>query len=197
MAEVNEQMERKKRRTATEAASKIAPMAKSLISDYLKAKEEGKATAYIFINCCYDEIIRAMDIVPIWTENYAGICGGKHDADRFLERAEAEGFSRSLCTYALCSLGFDAWREELGSMPPNSPWGGLARPDMMIGSGQMICDPRTKWYQSAQHYMPDVPVYDFGLPWPPYEHDYDYREVQDYYVRYIIEQLRGTFKKWE
>jgi benzoyl-CoA reductase/2-hydroxyglutaryl-CoA dehydratase subunit BcrC/BadD/HgdB len=183
--------ERKPRRHATEAAGKIAPMVKAAISENLRAKEEGKLVAYTFIVCAYDEIIRAMDIVPAWTENYAAICAVKRDAQRFLEKAEAENFSRSLCTYALCGLGFDVWREELGEMPPDSPWGGQVKPDMMLGSGQMICDPRNKWYQAAQHYMPDVPVYEVGLPWPPYEKDYDYREVQDYYIKYIVEQLKG------
>jgi benzoyl-CoA reductase/2-hydroxyglutaryl-CoA dehydratase subunit BcrC/BadD/HgdB len=183
--------QRKPRKHATEAADKIAPMVKAAISENLRAKEEGKPVAYTFIVCAYDEIIRAMDIVPAWTENYAAICAVKRDAQRFLERAEAENFSRSLCTYALCGLGFDVWREELGEMPPDAPWGGQVKPDMMLGSGQMLCDPRNKWYQAAQHYMPDVPVYEVGLPWPPYEADYDYREVQDYYIKYIVEQLRG------
>jgi len=183
--------QRKPRKHATEAAGRIAPMVKAAISENLRAKEEGKLVAYTFIVCAYDEIIRAMDIVPAWTENYAAICAVKRDAQRFLEKAEAENFSRSLCTYALCGLGFDVWREELGAMPPDSPWGGQVRPDMMLGSGQMICDPRNKWYQAVQHYMPDVPVYEVGLPWPPYEKDYDYREVQDYYIKYIVEQLKG------
>ncbi|MEJ2739650.1 MAG: 2-hydroxyacyl-CoA dehydratase family protein, partial [Dehalococcoidia bacterium] len=191
MTEEIKQEERKKRHTATEAASKIGPMVKASIKECLEAKEQGKTVAYTFINCAYDEIIRAMDRVPMWTENYAGICGAKRDAQRFLERAEAEDLSRSLCTYALCGLGFDAWREELGEMPPDSPWGGQVRPDLMLGSGQMICDPRNKWYQAAQHYMPDVPMYDLGLPYPLYEEDYDYEEVQGYYVKYIVEQLRG------
>ncbi|MDH5695623.1 MAG: 2-hydroxyacyl-CoA dehydratase family protein, partial [Dehalococcoidia bacterium] len=191
MTEEKKPEERKRRRTATEAASTVAPMVKAMIADVLGAKEEGKPIAYTFIYCCYDEIIRAMDIVPAWTENYAGICGAKRDAQRFLERAEAENLSRSLCTYALCGLGFDAWREELGEMPPEPPWGGQARPDVMLGSGQMICDPRNKWYHAAQHYMPDVPVYDVAMPWIPFEDDYDYREVQDYYVKYIVKQLRG------
>jgi benzoyl-CoA reductase/2-hydroxyglutaryl-CoA dehydratase subunit BcrC/BadD/HgdB len=191
MTEQIKQEERQKRHTATEAASKIGPMVKASIKECLQAKEQGKKVAYTFINCAYDEIIRAMDIVPMWTENYAGICGAKRDAQRFLERAEAEDLSRSLCTYALCGLGFDVWREELGEMPPDSPWGGQVRPDMMLGSGQMICDPRNKWYQAAQQYMPDVPMYDLGLPFPFYEDDYDYEEVQGYYVKYIVEQLRG------
>lgn len=191
MTEIKRPEERGKRKTATEAASRISPMVKAMISRVLQAKEEGKPIAYTFISSCYDEIVRAMDIVPHWVENYAGVCGAKRDAQRFLERAEAENFSRSLCTYALCGLGFDAWREELGEMPPSPPWGGQVRPSMMLGSGQIICDPRNKWYQAAQHYMPDVPVHDVDLPWPPYEADYDYREVQDYYVKYIVQQLRG------
>ncbi len=183
--------ERKPRVTATEAAARIPRMSRGMIANALQAREEGKKTAYTFIYCCYDEIIHAMDIVPMWTENYAGICGAKRDAQRFLEKAEAENLSRSLCTYALCGIGFDAWREELGEMPPDAPWGGQAKPDMMLGSGQMICDPRSKWYQAAQHYMPDVPVHDVELPWIPFEDDYDYREVEGYYVKYIIAQLRG------
>jgi len=191
MTEEKKPEQRKRRRTATEAASKIGPMVKATIGGTVQAKEEGKKLAYMFIVCGYDEIVRAMDIVPVWTENYAGICAVKRDAQRFLERAEAESLSRSLCTYALCGLGFDAWREELGEMPPEPPWGGQARPDMMLGSGQMLCDPRNKWYQAVQHYMPDVPIYNVELPWPPYEEDYDRQEVEGYYVKYITQQLRG------
>jgi benzoyl-CoA reductase/2-hydroxyglutaryl-CoA dehydratase subunit BcrC/BadD/HgdB len=183
--------ERKPRTHATEAAAKVPRMSRELTLKAQRAKVEGNPVAYTFIVCAYDEIIRAMDIVPVWTENYAGICAAKRDVQRFLEKAEAENFSRSLCTYALCGLGFDIWRAELGQMPPDSPWGGQVKPDMMLGSGQMVCDPRNKWYQAAQHYMPDIPIYEVGLPWPPYEQDFDYREVQDYYIKYIIEQLRG------
>jgi len=194
MTEEKKPEERQKRRTATEAASNIGPMVKAMIRGVFEAKEAKKPIAYSFICCCYDEIIRAMDIVPHWVENYAGICGAKRDAQRFLERAEAENFSRSLCTYALCGLGFDAWREELGEMPPDSPWGGQVKPTVMLGSGQILCDPRNKWFQAAQHYMPDVPVYDVGLPWPAYESDYDYRDVQGYYVKYIVAELKGLVK---
>ncbi len=189
--------ERKQRTHATEAAGKAGRLSRELTIKAQQAKAEGKPVAYSFIVCAYDEIIRAMDVVPVWTENYAGVCAAKRDAQRFLEKAETENFSRSLCTYALCDLGFDIWRAELGKMPPDAPWRGLVRPDMMLGSGQLVCDPRNKWYQAAQHYMPDVPVYEVGMPWPEYESDYDYREVQDYYVKYIVEQLRGLVEFME
>ena len=187
-----EQKKPEKRRTATEAAAKVASLSKAMIQEGQRAKAEGKKTAFTFIYCGYDEIVRSMDIVPVWTENFAGICGAKRDAQRFLERAEGENLSRSLCTYALCGIGFDSWREELGGeMPPNSPWGGQPKPDMMLSSGQMICDPRNKWYQAAQHYMPDVPIYDVGLPWIPFETDYSYKVMARTYVKYVTEQLRG------
>ena len=194
MAEEQKKGEKKKRRHATEAAGKIGPMVKASIGGTVKAREEGKSIAYTFIVCSYDEIIRAMDIVPVWTENYAGICGAKRDAERFLERAESLNFSRSLCTYALCGLGFDQWREKLGEMPPDAPWGGQAKPDFMLSSGQILCDPRNKWYQAVQQYIPDVPIYNVGLPWPLYEDDIEVAEVEGYYVKYIVEELRGLVK---
>jgi benzoyl-CoA reductase/2-hydroxyglutaryl-CoA dehydratase subunit BcrC/BadD/HgdB len=194
MAEEQKKEVRKKRRTATEAAASIGPMVKESIGGTIRAKQEGKKLAYSFIVCLYDEILRVMDIVPVWTENYAGVCGAKRDAERFLERAESLGFSRSLCTYALCGLGFDQWREELGEMPPDAPWGGQARPDMMLSSGQILCDPRNKWYQASQQYMPDVPIHNVDLPYPLYEDDIEVADVQNYYIKHIIEELRLLIK---
>jgi len=61
----------------------------------------------------------------------------------------------------------------------------------MLSSGQVLCDPRYKWYQAAQQYMPDVPIYNVGLPWPMYEDDINVADVEEYYVKYIVEELRG------
>ncbi len=182
----------KKRRTATRAAASIGPMVKGFFADALKAREEGtKKLAYTFIVCSYEEILYALDVLPLWTENFAGICGAKRDAERFLQKAESLGLSRSLCTYALCGIGFDQWREELGEMPPDAPWGGQVRPDFMLSSGQILCDPRSKWYQACQQYMPDVPIYNIDLPYPLYDPKRDHREVWGYYQKYIVKEFRG------
>ena len=187
-----EQKKKKKRRTATKAAASIGPMVKDFIVGTNRVRAEGKQKlAFTFIVCHHEEILRAMDVVPIWTENFAGICGAKRDAERFLERAESLGFSRSLCTYALCGIGFDQWREELGEMPPDAPWGGMARPDFMISTGQILCDPRAKWYQASQQYMPDVPIYNMDMPYPLYDRTTDHREALGYYHKYVVKELRG------
>ena len=194
MEEKQKEKGKKRRAHSTRAAGKIGAMVKASIADAVQAKQEGKTIAYTFIGCCYDEIIRAMDIVPAWTENFAGICGAKRDVNRFLERAESLGFSRSLCTYALCGLGFDQWREESGEMPPDAPWGGQPKPDLMLSSGQIICDPRYKWYQACRQYMPEVPMYNVGFTLPVYEDDVELRDIEGYYIKYYIDELKGLVR---
>jgi benzoyl-CoA reductase/2-hydroxyglutaryl-CoA dehydratase subunit BcrC/BadD/HgdB len=187
--------EKKSRKTATEAAAKVPRIVRTNLVANLKAKEEGKLVASTFIVCLLDEIMRAMDVVPAWGESYSGICAAKRDSGRFLEKAEAENFSRSLCTYATCNLGFDIWRQELGgAMPPDSPWGGIAKPDVILASGQMLCDPRFKWPQATQQYLQDVPVHVSGYYWPPWDPKIDQREVEAYYVKYAVEELREVVR---
>ena len=76
-------------------------------------------------------------------------------------------------------------------MPPDAPWGGQVRPDFMLSSGQILCDPRSKWYQACQQYMPDVPIYNIDLPYPLYDPKRDHREVWGYYHQYIVKEFRG------
>lgn len=187
--------ERKARALATQAAARISKFVRGNMAATLKAKEEGKKVAYAYINNGQDEIIRAMDIVPAWGENFAGICGAKRDAERFIQKAESDNFSRSICTYATCTIGFDMWREELdGEMPPNTPWGGMGRPDMIIGSAQQLCDPRIKWPQATQHYLPDVPVWVGSMYYPPWDPKVDNREQEKLYVKYATGELRELVK---
>jgi hypothetical protein len=83
MAEEKKEAKPKKRMTATQAAASIGPMVKEFITGTLRARAEGKQKiAYTFIVCHHEEIFRAMDVVPVWTENFAGICGAKRDAER-------------------------------------------------------------------------------------------------------------------
>jgi benzoyl-CoA reductase/2-hydroxyglutaryl-CoA dehydratase subunit BcrC/BadD/HgdB len=182
--------DKKPRALATQSAAKIPRFVRGNLSATLKAAEEGKKVAYAFIMDGHDEIMRAMDIVPAWGESFSGICAAKRDADKFLEKAEADNFSRSLCTYATCNLGFDIWREELGGeMPPGAPWGGMGRPDMIIGSAQQLCDPRFKWPQATQHYLQDIPVFVGGMYYPPWDSNINRRDVEKFYVKYTTEEF--------
>ena len=185
---MNEQ--RKPRALATKTAAKVPKMVRANMAATLSAKEEGKKVAYAYIQDAHDEILQAMDIVPAWGESFSGICAAKRDAEKYLHKAESDNFSRSLCTYATCNLGFDMLREELGEVPPGAPWGGMGRPDMIIGSAQQLCDPRFKWPQATQHYLRDVPVFVGGMYYPPWDPNIDRKDVERFYVKYATEELR-------
>jgi len=176
---------------ATETSKRVRLMVKDLAQKTHETRARGDPIAYLFIASFYDDILRAMDIVTVGTENYAGLCAAKMSAERFLSKAEAEGYPRHLCTYATCGLGFDAMRSELGEIPPDSPDGGMEYPDVMLGTGMMICDPRYKWYQATQRYV-NAPTHVLGLLNPPlYYTHVNIKEVRDYYIKYAIAELRG------
>ncbi len=149
----------------TDTARKVRGLVKNIYQSAHQAKEEGKKVAYFMVASQYDEIIRAMDVVPLPTENYAGLCAAKRDMDRFLLKAEEDGYSQVLCSYARIGLGFDSLRKELGGIPENAPDGGMPVPDMMIGSSA-VCDPRFKWYQAAGRYL-QLPTFSIDVVAPP------------------------------
>ena len=73
-------------------------MVKELAQETHEARARGDPIAYLFIASFSDDILRAMNVVTVGTENYAGLCAAKMDAERFLSKAEAEGYPRHLCT---------------------------------------------------------------------------------------------------
>jgi len=187
--------EKKRRAVATQTAAGIPKFVRGNLAATLKAKEEGKKVAKAFIHDGQDEIMRAMDIVPAWGESFSGICAAKRDAEKYLQKAESDNFSRSLCTYATCHIGFEMIREELGGvMPEGAPWGGMGRPDMILGNGQLLCDPRFKWPQALQHYLRDVPVFVTNMYYPPWDPNIDHHEQEGFYVKYCTEELHETVR---
>ena len=171
----------------TESARKVRAMVKNIYRSAHEAKAQGKKVAYFMVSSQYDEIVRAMDVVPLPTENYAGLCAAKREMDRFLLKAEADGYSQVLCSYARIGLGFDSLRKDLGGVPKDAPDGGMPQPDMMLGSSG-VCDPRFKWYQAAGRFM-EVPTYSIDVVWPPVTSDLN--EVRNHYIKYQKEQFRG------
>ena len=172
---------------ATTTVKKIRGLVKGMSMLAHEARQQGQPVVYCFMGNMCDEIVRSMGIVPVWTENWAGLCAAVHKSEPFLQKAHAEGFSDKLCTYATCGLGFDIMRSELGEAPPNAPDGGMEKPDAMIGISLNMCDARHKWYQAVQRYM-DVPVHTMAIRVPPA--DAELKDVEHYYVNYMTTELR-------
>ncbi len=171
----------------TETARQIRKLVRNIYMSAHMAKAEGKKLAYMMVTSQYDEILRAMDIVPLPTENYAGLCAAKREMERFLVKAEEDGYSQVLCSYARIGLGFDSLRKESGGIPENSPDGGMPMPDMMLGSSA-VCDPRFKWFQATERFL-DVPMHSIDVMMPPVQSNLN--EIRDYYIQYQKEQFQG------
>ncbi len=183
-------MEEKQKSTAlksTQSARKVRELVKKLYARAHEAKQRGQPVAYCMVSSHYNEILLAMGIVGVWTENYASVCAAKQVAEPLLVKAESEGYSNVICGYARTGIGFDALRRELGTVPPGAPDGGMPEPDLLLGSSAS-CDPRFKWYQALGRYK-DTPIYNYDVLYPPV--DADLNEVRDYYIKYQAEQLRG------
>lgn len=182
-----ETREKTSSRKSTESAGKIRTVVKRMYQQAQRAKEEERKVAYCMVMCNYEEILAALDIVQVYTENYAGLCAVKRQAEPYMDKARAEGYSDLLCGYAQVGIGFDALRRELGDMPPDAPDGGMPEPDMLLGCS-MGCDPRWKWYQALGRYK-DTPVYNIEVLMPPSDADID--AIKEHSVRYMAEELRG------
>ncbi len=136
---------------------KTAPQLKHLLEQhYLAAKyfHLGKPIAWVTSGAPV-EIIRALDLFPVYPENYGALCGTRGASADLCQVAEACGYSPDLCAYARSSVGMmhDA---------KHAPLGGLPRPDMLITCSN-ICGTVLKWYEAAaRHY--NAPLFILDTP---------------------------------
>ncbi len=128
---------------------------KKFYEDAHRAKAEGKPVGWV-ASTFPVEILLAMDVFPVWPENYASLCAARQVAVRFCEIAENKGFSKDLCSYARCVIGSF-------SSNGNPPERGLPRPDFLVASTG-ACDTHFKWFQ----YVSDcfkVPFFLLDMPY--------------------------------
>ena len=114
---------------------------KKSYEDAHRAKAEKRPVAWVSSTFPV-ETLQAMDIVPVWPENYASVCAARQVSVELCELAEREGFSRDLCSYSRCVLGsMFGYDKEL-------PEGGLPKPDLLVATTS-ACDTHMKWFQVA------------------------------------------------
>lgn len=150
--------------------------------DAHKAKAEGKPVAWVTSTTPVEALL-AMDIIPLWPENYASVCAARQVSVELCERAEREGFSRDLCSYSRCVLGsmFDKENE--------LPVGGLSKPDFLVTT-TCACDTHLKWFQVASRlykaplFLLDVPYNISGA---------DAQNLEKTHIEYYSSQLQELF----
>ncbi len=103
------------------------------------------------------ELLRAMEILPVYPENYAAMCGAR-GAVPLCEAAEAQGYPRDLCSYARTSIGASL-------QGPAAPQGGLGCPDLLVCCNNS-CGTIVKWFEAlARHF--EAPLFVLDTPFLP------------------------------
>jgi len=143
-------------------------------ADAHKAKEEKRPVAWV-ASTFPVEMLQAIDVIPVWPENYASVCAARQVSVRLCEAAEREGFSRDLCSYARCVLGSIFGEKDL-------PEGGMPKPDFLLASTG-ACDTHFKWFQVASRRL-KRPLFLLDIPY-----DTTGSELEDYQVEHYVAQL--------
>ncbi len=124
------------------------------------------------------EILRAMDILPVYPENYGALCGARGAGAALCEAMENRGYTQDLCGYAKESLA-------AAINPKDAPIGGLPRPDLLVCCSN-ICGTVLKWYEalarlySAPLFLLDTPyVHEDDGRAPGHALDYVRGQIQD------------------
>jgi len=129
---------------------------KKFYEDAHKTKAEEKPVAWV-ASTFPVEMLLAMDIFPVWPENYASLCAARQVSVKLCEVAESKGFSKDLCSYARCVIG------SLFEKEADLPERGMPKPDFLFAS-TCACDTHFKWFQFVSRHF-KVPLFLLDVPY--------------------------------
>jgi benzoyl-CoA reductase/2-hydroxyglutaryl-CoA dehydratase subunit BcrC/BadD/HgdB len=148
-------------------------------------KDEGKKVAWVTSGGPVEFLV-AMDIIPLYPEQYGAIAGSAKDSTRLSEIAEAHGYGQDICAYARTNFGSIFSPESPTPLSEIDGTGGLTKPDMLI-CGNNICGTVLKWYQDLSR-MFNIPLFIFDTP-PLIDN-----RIPNYYLEYLISQISDFVK---
>jgi len=155
---------------------------KKYYEDAHKAKTEKRPVAWVTSTFPIETLL-AMDIIPIWPENYASVCAARQAAVELCERAEKEGFSRDLCSYSRCVLG------SMFTQDRDLPEGGLPKPDFLVTT-TCACDTHLKWFQVASR-LYKAPLFLLDVPYNI--NGADSHSLEKSHIDFYVSQLGELF----
>ena len=172
---------------ATKAAAQIRECRRWYYDRINHARDYGEFVALSMIGVP-DELLRSFGVWTALGENYGPLCAAKQVSDHFCGIAEGDGYSVDVCSYLKVGIGYLSRLKEVGDTPPEAPYGGMGKPDMII-TPAMFCDGRYKYPQAARRYI-DVPSFVYDLADMPWWEDWRDPKVTKRYVDYYYERLK-------
>ena len=144
----------------------------------IEAKAKGKPVGWMPPMNGAIEIFYAMDLQPVFPENWSPVCAAFGLTPKNFEISENMGFSRDLCGYFRNFVGYI-------NGPMNGegiPLGGLPEPDIII-SPFGGCIPSLKISHNIERRFPKARVFSADIPMVPVE------EIKDHHIDYIVKEL--------
>jgi len=155
-------------------ADKLGKMIEAYYTESAMVKAQKKPVAWLTsvspVEVCY-----AMDVFPVYPENYATMCAARKLSAEFCAEAETKGFSTDLCSYALNNFG-SIYLDKGPFMGQ-----GLPEPDMLIAT-EHACLSMAKWWEELSRHF-NVPLYVVDAALPIGE------GVTSYQIKYFADQL--------
>lgn len=111
-----------------------------LVKEYylapLRAKAAGRPVAFVSAFAPI-EILEAAGVVCVYPESYAAVCSAYGSGAKLIESSSAFEFSQDLCSYYSIS--------SYGSIADRLPYGGLPKPDLLVGTNNQ-CGTILPWF---------------------------------------------------
>ncbi|HOO91205.1 MAG TPA: 2-hydroxyacyl-CoA dehydratase family protein [Syntrophales bacterium] len=162
-----------KSRKRLKAARRLSQVIGEYYLECNEAKARGKPVGWMPPMNGAIEIFYAMDLQPVFPENWSPVCAAFGLAPGNFERAGNMGYSRDLCGYLRNITGY-----VYGSMHDDSvPLGGLPEPDILLSPGAG-CIPVMKIFHILERRFPKARVFCADLPQVAIEH------IRDHHLRY-------------
>ncbi|TAL31042.1 MAG: 2-hydroxyacyl-CoA dehydratase [Spirochaetes bacterium] len=124
------------------------------------------------------EIFYAMDLQPVFPENWSPICAAFGLTPENFRVTEEMGYSRDLCGYLRNINGYVYGLMKNGG----GPLGGLPEPDLIISPGAG-CIPVMKIFHIMEERFPDAKVFRADLPQVAVE------DIREDHLRYAVSEI--------
>jgi len=172
--------ESKKSRKRLKSAKELSRVVGEYYMECAQAKANGKPIGWMPPMNGAIEIFYAMDLQPLFPENWSPVCAAFGLTPRNLEVSEGKGYSRDLCGYLRNIIGYvHGPMNEAGT-----PLGPLPEPEMLLSPGAG-CVPVMKIFHALERRFPTAKVFTADIPQVAVE------DIRQHHVDYAVsEHLR-------
>lgn len=159
-------------------ASALSGIVAEYYQECTTAKAEGRPVGWMPPMNGAIEIFYAMDLQPVFPENWSPVCAAFGLAPQNFEVSEGMGYSRDLCGYLRNIIGYIN-----GPMGDDAfPLGNLPEPDIILSAGGG-CIPVMKIFHALERRFPKARVLTSDLPQVAVE------DIREHHIDYAIHQI--------